>query len=136
MPFYLGKREEDDLILFHSAMPPTKQTHGHLYNAVIGPFESRVVSGYFARYGRNNPDIRTAAAKDAFVRIEDRIDAAIETATTFTSRLPLVVAKFDHRLLTATSLFGRNHWNRRALQLFVILLTPIDRQLDVLELAA
>ena len=61
MPFYLGRRSEDDLILFHSATPPTKQTHGHLYKAVIGPFVSRVGAGYFARYGRDNPHIRTAA---------------------------------------------------------------------------
>jgi hypothetical protein len=37
MPFHLGKRGEDDLILFHSAAIPTQDTHGHLYKAVIGP---------------------------------------------------------------------------------------------------
>ena len=68
MPFYLGRRSEDDLILFHSALPPTKQTHGHLYKAVIGPFASRVGAGYFARYGRNNPDIRTAAEAERLAR--------------------------------------------------------------------
>jgi hypothetical protein len=77
MPFYLGKRGEDDLILFHSAMPPTKQTHGHLYKAVIGPFASRVGAGYFARYGKNNPDIRTAADAEHLARADPRMEGLI-----------------------------------------------------------
>jgi len=77
MPFYLGKRDEDDLILFHSAITPTKQTHGHLYKAVIGPFLSRVGAGYFARYGRNNPDIRTAADAERLARADPRMYGAI-----------------------------------------------------------
>jgi hypothetical protein len=77
MPFYLGKREEDDLILFHSAMPPTKQTHGHLYKAVIGPFKRKVGAGYFARYGRNNPDIRTAADAERLARADPRMEQLI-----------------------------------------------------------
>jgi hypothetical protein len=74
MPFYLGKRGEDDLILFHSAMPPTKQTHGHLYKAVIGPFVSRVGAGYFARYGRTNPEVRTAADAERLARADPRME--------------------------------------------------------------
>ena len=77
MPFYLGKIEEDDLILFHSAMPPTKQTHGHLYKAVIGPFVSRVGAGYFARYGKNNPDIRTVADAERLARADPRMEQLI-----------------------------------------------------------
>ena len=77
MPFYLGKRSEDDLILFHSATPPTKQTHGHLYKAVIGPFKSKVGAGYFARYGRNNPDIRTAADAERLARADPRMEHLI-----------------------------------------------------------
>jgi len=77
MPFYLGKRSEDDLILFHSAMPPTKQTHGHLYKAVIGPFISRVGAGYFARYGRTNPQIRTAADAERLARADPRMEGLI-----------------------------------------------------------
>ena len=85
MPFYLGKREEDDLILFHSAMPPTKQTHGHLYKAVIGPFKRKVGAGYFARYGRNNPDIRTAADAERLARAAIALDEAPSPAA------PLVI---------------------------------------------
>ena len=77
MPFYLGKRSEDDLILFHSAFPPTKQTHGHLYKAVIGPFQSKVGAGYFARYGRDNPQIRTAADAERLARADPRMEHLI-----------------------------------------------------------
>ena len=77
MPFYLGRRSEDDLILFHSAMPPTRQTHGHLYKAVIGPFASRVGAGYFARYGRTNPEIRTAADAERLARADPRMEQLI-----------------------------------------------------------
>jgi len=77
MPFYLGKRNEDDLILFHSAIPPTKQTHGHLYKAVTGPFQSKVGAGYFARYGRTNPEIRTAADAERLARADPRMEGLI-----------------------------------------------------------
>ena len=77
MPFYLGKRGEDDLILFHSTAIPNKQTHGHLYKAVIGPFVSRVGAGYFARYGSNNPDIRTAADAERLARADPRMEQLI-----------------------------------------------------------
>ena len=77
MPFYLGKREKDDLILFHSTAIPNKQTHGHLYKAVIGPFQSKVGAGYFARYGKNTPDIRTAADAERLARADPRMELAI-----------------------------------------------------------
>ncbi len=84
MPFYLGKRSEDELILFHSATSPTKQTHGHLYKAVIGPFKSKVGAGYFARYGKNNPNIRTAADAERLARADPRMEHLIieESMTT------------------------------------------------------
>ncbi len=77
MPFYLGKRSEDDLILFHCAFPPTKQTHGHLYKAVIGPFQSKVGAGYFARYGRDNPQIHTTADAERLARADPRMEHLI-----------------------------------------------------------
>jgi len=77
MPFYLGKRGEDDLILFHTTAIPTKQTHGHLYKAVIGPFQSKVGAGYFARYGKDNPNIRTTADAERLARADPRMEQTI-----------------------------------------------------------
>ena len=91
MPFYLGKREEDELILFHSAMPPTKQTHGHLYKAVIGPFKSKVGAGYFARYGRKNPDIRTAADAERLARADPRMEQLIVEENMTTEELTIAL---------------------------------------------
>ncbi|MBI5955335.1 MAG: hypothetical protein HY865_27070 [Chloroflexi bacterium] len=77
MAFYLGKRGQDDLILFRSPTIPTKETHGHLYTAVIGPFRSRVGASYFARYGRNNPHIRTADDAERLARADPLMEQTI-----------------------------------------------------------
>ncbi len=91
MPFYLGRRSEDDLILFHSTAIPNKQTHGHLYQAVIGPFVSRVGAGYFARYGRNNPDIRTAADAERLARADPRMEQLIVEENMTTEELTIAL---------------------------------------------
>ena len=74
MAWYLGKRGEDDLIVFHSACIPKKESHGHLYMAVIGPFKSRLGAGYFARYGRNDPALHTAADVEHLARTDPRME--------------------------------------------------------------
>ncbi|CAG0988558.1 hypothetical protein ANAEL_02159 [Anaerolineales bacterium] len=77
MAYFLGKRGQDDLILFRSPTTPTKETHGHLYTAVIGPFRSRVGASYFARYGRNNPHICTADDAERLARADPLMEQAI-----------------------------------------------------------
>ena len=77
MAFYLGRRGEDDLILFHTTAIPNKQTHGHLYKTVIGPFQSKVGAGYFARYGKDNPNIHTAADAERLARADPLMEATI-----------------------------------------------------------
>ncbi|MBI3340130.1 MAG: hypothetical protein HY022_08370 [Chloroflexi bacterium] len=84
MPFYLGRRTQGDLILFCWHTTPTKESHSHLYTAVIGPFKSRVGASYFARYGRNNPHIRkvrrtfrTADDAERLAREDPRMEQAI-----------------------------------------------------------
>lgn len=77
MAYFLGKRGQDDLILFRSSTTPTKESHGHLYMAVIGPFKSKVGASYFARYGRNNPHIRTADDAERLARADLLMEQAI-----------------------------------------------------------
>ena len=77
MAFYLGKRGQDDLVLLHFSKIPTKETHGHLYTAVIGPFKSKVGASYFARYGRNNPHIRTAEDAERLARADPLMEQAV-----------------------------------------------------------
>jgi hypothetical protein len=77
MAIYLGRRKQGDLVQFRSSKIPTKESHGHLYTAVIGPFKSSVGASYFARYGRNNPHIRTADDAERVARADPLMEQAI-----------------------------------------------------------
>ena len=77
MAIYLGKRKQGDLVQFRSSTIPTKESHGHLYTAVIGPFRSKVGASYFARYGRNNPQIRTVDDAERLARADPLMEQAI-----------------------------------------------------------
>ena len=77
MAIYLGKRKQGDLVQFRSPTIPTKESHGHLYTAVIGPFKSKVGASYFSRYGRNNPHIRTADDVERLARADPLMEQAI-----------------------------------------------------------
>ena len=77
MAIYLGKQKQGDLVQFRSFTIPTKESHGHLYVAVIGPFKSKVGASYFARYGRNNPHIRTADDAERLARADPMMEQSI-----------------------------------------------------------
>jgi hypothetical protein len=77
MAIYLGKHGADELVLFRSATIPTSESHAHLYTAVIGPFKSKVGASYFARYGRNNPHIRTVDDAERLARADSGMEQAI-----------------------------------------------------------
>ena len=77
MTIYLGRRRHGDLVQFNSSSVPTRQSHGHLYTAVIGPFRSKVGASYFARYGRNNPHIQTADDAERLARADPLMELAI-----------------------------------------------------------
>ena len=98
MAFYLGRRGQDDLILFRSSTTPTEETHGHLYTAVIGPFKSKVGASYFARYGRNNPHIRTADDAERLARADPLMEQAIveESMTDEELAIALEYDALDH----------------------------------------
>ena len=77
MAFYLGRRKQGDLILFCSAHTPTKESHDPRFTAVIGPFKSKVGASYYARYGRDDPRIRTAEDAERLARLDPRMEQAI-----------------------------------------------------------
>jgi hypothetical protein len=77
MAYYLGRRVQGDLILFHSPRVPTKESHGARFLSVIGPFRSKVGASYFARYGRDDPRIRTADDVERLARLDPRMEQAI-----------------------------------------------------------
>lgn len=77
MAYYLGRRVQGDLILFHSLHLPTKASHGQRFVSVIGPFKSKVGASYFARYGRDDPRIRTAGDAERVARADPRMEQVI-----------------------------------------------------------
>ena len=77
MAISLGKRKQGDLAQFRSPTIPTQESYGHLYTAVIGPFKSKVGASYFARYGRNNPHIRTADDAERLACADPLMEQAI-----------------------------------------------------------
>jgi hypothetical protein len=68
MPYYLGRRPQGDWVLFASQVPPTKETHGHLYTCAQGPFQTRLAARWFNNYGRGNPNVHTAADAEHLAR--------------------------------------------------------------------
>lgn len=77
MAYYLGRRAQGDLILFHSPHVPTKESHGARFLTVIGPFRSKVGASYYARYGQGNPHIRNADDAERLARSDPRMEQAI-----------------------------------------------------------
>ena len=43
--------------LLHLESDPTRGTHGHLYAAVIGPFQTKRGAEFMRDYGQGNPHI-------------------------------------------------------------------------------
>jgi hypothetical protein len=44
--------------LFKSELEPTEQSHGNLYNAVIGPFKTKRGAIFMRDHGQGNPHCR------------------------------------------------------------------------------
>jgi hypothetical protein len=78
MAYYLGKRLQGDWVLFASPVPPTKETHGHLYASVQGPFRTRLAARWFNRYGRGNPHIHTVTDAERLAREAARENLVVE----------------------------------------------------------
>ena len=62
---------------FFFTSTPTKADHSHLYTSVIGPFKSKVGASYYARYGPNNPLLRTPDDVERAARADPRMEQAI-----------------------------------------------------------
>ena len=77
MAFYLGRQKQGDLILFRSAQPPTKESHGHHFTSMIGPFKSKVGASYYARYGQGDPRLCNAEDVERLARADPRMEQAI-----------------------------------------------------------
>lgn len=52
---YVGLKAGRNDEVFRSETEPTRQTHGHIYLAVIGPFRTVRGANFMAKYGCSNP---------------------------------------------------------------------------------
>ena len=59
-----GKRET-----FRCAFAPTEETHGKLYAAVIGPFNTRKGAEFMRDYGAGNPHCRCVSEAESLARV-------------------------------------------------------------------
>lgn len=59
--FYVGCRAGAPYEVFKADAEPTEKTHGHLYAAVIGPFDTKRGAEFMAKYGNGNPHCRCVA---------------------------------------------------------------------------
>jgi hypothetical protein len=66
--WYVGTRGTAPYQMFQSEFNPTKESHGHLYNAVIGPFSTKLGAMVMARHGAGNPHITSVYDAEAFAR--------------------------------------------------------------------
>lgn len=48
-------------VVFHANAAPTFASHGHLFNAVIGPFATKRGAEFMARHGQGNPHVQCVA---------------------------------------------------------------------------
>lgn len=60
MRFYVGCKT-GEWEVFESDIEPTTKTHGHLYNACIGPFPTKRGAEFMSKHGKGNPHCQTVA---------------------------------------------------------------------------
>jgi len=56
--------------LFFSEEKPTRETNGHVYDYVWGPFREKGSASWAAEHGRGNPHVRTPHDADVLFRLE------------------------------------------------------------------
>ena len=61
----VGKRE-----IFWSAFVPTEETHGKLYAAIVGPFNTRKAAELMRDYGQGNPHYQCVADAERIARFQ------------------------------------------------------------------
>ena len=68
--WYVG-RKGNTSTPFQSAEEPTKKSHGSLYGAVVGPFNTGGAARLMAKYGRNNPHLQTVADAERMFKLPE-----------------------------------------------------------------
>jgi hypothetical protein len=61
MGIYLGHKAGEPSQVFRSATEPTRQSHGAVFDAVVGPFRTVRGAKYMRDHGCGNPHCRCVA---------------------------------------------------------------------------
>jgi hypothetical protein len=64
---YVGMKA-DNWAVFRSAITPTVESHGDVFNAVMGPFRTLRAARFTAKHGKGNPHIQTVADAERIAR--------------------------------------------------------------------
>ncbi len=54
--------------VFRSAAVPTEESHGEVFNAVMGPFRTLRAARFTVKHGKGNPHIQTVADAERIAR--------------------------------------------------------------------
>lgn len=65
---YVGLKRGGGREAFRSAVVPTEASHGVLYAAVIGPFQTARGARFMVQYGEGNPHVQTVADAERLAR--------------------------------------------------------------------
>ena len=65
-----GSNAKHNYQYFRSATEPTFASHGHIFNAVIGPFRTKAGAYYMIHYGYMNPHCRTVSEAEKLAKKE------------------------------------------------------------------
>jgi hypothetical protein len=65
---YVGCKAGSPRIVFRAAQTPTFESHGHLFNATIGPFYTKAGAQFMAQYGQGNPHCRCVSEAERLAR--------------------------------------------------------------------
>jgi len=71
---WVGCRKDGPWEVFRPAIVPTRETHGEIFFACIGPFKTVRGAKWMAKYGKNNPHGQTVEESERIAKIEAKRD--------------------------------------------------------------
>lgn len=66
---YVGYTPKGIYEVFRSTQEPTRETHGHLYDWCMGPFQTMRGANFYRDYGKGNPHTTTVSACEKLAKL-------------------------------------------------------------------
>lgn len=84
--YYIGHKN-GDRHLFYSDSPVTKESHGSLYTAVVGPFITKRGALFMLEHGVNNPHCQSVADAEKLAKEKKSMPTLTEGEQVYLKRL-------------------------------------------------